>query len=176
MYGPYYHVSKWELKWCKWDTYLCALSISPIILQSRLGKNMLVVTQWKKPPIKTTTKIGNTPSIPSSYKGLTIAILNKLSLKSNKFFCQSRWDVKRSHELVGFTWLIIPWNMLCSLPILLFCVQSIWKCVNFFVREGMDWIGGWPSSCVIACSSASWPKVSNQSPMKQWGVWVSFTH
>jgi len=125
MYGPYYHVSKWELKWCKWDTYLCALSISPIILQSRLGKNMLVVTQWKKPPIKTTTKIGNTPSIPSSYKGLTIAILNKLSLKSNNFFVKVDEMSKDYMSLLaslGSSFLEI---MLCSLPILLFCVQSI---------------------------------------------------
>jgi hypothetical protein len=58
------------------------------------------------------------------------------------------------------------------LSILLFCGQSIWKCVNFFLWEkdwiGLDWIGRWPSSCVIACSSAC-PKVSNQKPNETMG-------
>jgi len=74
---------------------------------------------------KNNNKIGFTPSIPSSYKGLTIAILNKLSLKSNNFFVKVDEMSKDYMSLLaslGSSFLEI---MLCSLPILLFCVQSI---------------------------------------------------
>jgi hypothetical protein len=72
---------------------------------------------------------------------LTIAILNKLSLKSNKCFVYKVDEMSKDHmSLASLGSSFLENALLLSIYSLLWSI-NMKVCEVFFVREGLEWIG-----------------------------------